>query len=82
MQGAGLQMALCPSKDGNEAIPIYMRSETDVGYIAQATANKGSETGPLVQAIFSFDYSAGMYFSTMPLTVPSAISSSRAAFTA
>jgi len=36
VQGADLQTGICPSKGGNDAMPMYMRLETSSGYIAQA----------------------------------------------
>ena len=35
MQGAGLQTGFRPSKDGNDAMPMYTRSETGSNYIRQ-----------------------------------------------
>ena len=37
VRGAGLQMGCRPSKDGNKAMSMYTRSETDSDYIRQAT---------------------------------------------
>ena len=36
VRGAGLQMGCRPSKDGNKAMSMYTRSETDSDYIRQA----------------------------------------------
>ena len=40
VQGAGLQTGFRPSKDGNDAMPMYTRSETGSYYIRQPTLSK------------------------------------------
>ena len=44
VRGAGLQMGCRPSKDGNKAMSMYTRSETDSDYIRQA-----NQDGPVGQ---------------------------------
>ena len=46
MQGGILQMGYRPSKDDNDAASMYMLSETDSDYIAQATVVRGTKKSP------------------------------------
>ena len=47
VQGAGLQMCRNTSKDGNDAMSIYTRSETDSDYIRQANYSDNTAFIPL-----------------------------------